>query len=137
MAARTFKTRLALRIAVFAAAVFWAVILVLLSQYPGVTAKTFLSAAAFLVFFVLFTAHYEGFAITVTPDGVVLGSLWKRIGVRFEDIVKVEVQPGLAGTMYAILTRQGLIRFTSLIAGHRELIDQILSKANLARAGRF
>ncbi len=129
--ARTYRTRLALRLSVMAAAAIWAATLLLLVQYPEVTPRTLLSATAFLVFFVLFSAYYDRLAITVTGDGIVVSRMWRRFAVRFEEILRIEVRVGVAGTIYQVLTRRGLVHFSSLFARHRELFDLLRDKAGL------
>jgi len=41
------------------------------------------------------------------------------------------VQDGLAGRVYAVVTRRGLIRFTSLLDHHRELFEALREQAGL------
>jgi hypothetical protein len=130
--ARTFRTRPVLRIAVAVAAVFWAAILAYLLQFPEVTAKTFLSAFAFLAFFVLFSAYYDRLAVTVTPEGILFTGMWRRAAIPFEEIVKVEIWPGPAMTIYDVVTRRGPLHFSSWFAGHRELLGLLVEKARLA-----
>jgi hypothetical protein len=129
--ARIFRTRLALRLAVSTAAVFWAVILAFLAQFPEVTHQTFFSAAAFLAFFVLFTAHYDNLAVTVTADRLVFSYMWRRVPVRFEEIERVEVYPGVTGTVYDVRTPRGSLQFNSFFADHRELLSLLLERAHL------
>ncbi len=133
--ARTYRTRLPLRVAVMAAALVWAGTLALLVQFPDVAPRTLWSATAFLVFFIVFSAYYDRLAITVTGDGIVVSRLWNRVPVRFEDILRIEVHQGFAGTMYDVLTRRGLVQFSSLFARHQELFDLLLEKAELQRRG--
>jgi len=53
--------------------------------------------------------------------------------VRFEEIEEILVQDGLAGRCYAVVTRRGLVRFSSLFDHHRELFEVLLEQAGLAR----
>lgn len=130
--ARTFRTRLSLTIAVGAAAVFWAGVFAVLVTAPGVELRAIASAGAFLVFFVVFTLVYVRTSITVTREGIVAESPFRRRPVRFEEIVGIVVQDGLGGRVYAVLTRRGRVQFTSLFAGHRELFQLLLERASLS-----
>ncbi len=133
MGQRTFRARLWLRLAMAVAAVFWAAVLALLAHFPGAPASTLLSAAAFLAFFALFGAHYGRLAIDVGPEGVVFRTFFRRVPIRWDEILRVEVYAGLAGPLYAVLTRQGLVQFTGLLARHRELLEIVLERAGLSR----
>lgn len=133
-ALRTFRTLLWLRLAMLVAAVFWAAVLTALARFPAAPSDSVLSAVAFLAFFVAFGAHYDRMAIVVTPDGLVFRSFFRRVPVRWDEIEKVEVHTGIAGTLYAVLTRQGLVQFTSLLARHRELFQLLLERAGLRRS---
>lgn len=132
-AARTYRTRLPLRIAVAAAAVLWAGVLVVLLAAPGAEARSVLSAGAFVAFFVLFTFVYRNTWIAVTPDGIVAATPLRVQPVRFDEIVEIVVQDGLAGRVYAVFTRRGLVQFTSLFSRHRELFELLLERAHLQR----
>jgi hypothetical protein len=133
-AARTYRTRLALRIAVGAAAAFWAAVLAVLAGAPGVPLSSRLSAAAFLVFFLVFSFVYGRTSITVTPSGVVAATPFRRRPIDFEDILEIVVQDGIAGRVYAVVTRRGLFHFTSLFARHRELFEILLARSGLRRS---
>ncbi len=130
---RTYRTRLWLRLAMLAAAIFWASVLAALARFPGAPFGSVVSALAFLTFFVVFGAYYDRMAIVVTPDGIVFRSFFRRVPVRWDEILKVEVRPALPGTLYAVLTRRGLVQFSSLLARHRELFQVLLERAGLAR----
>jgi hypothetical protein len=116
------------------AAVFWASVLAALAHLPGAPFGSVLSAVAFLAFFVVFGAHYGRMAVVVTQECVVFCSFFRRVRVSWDEILKVEVRPGLAGTLYAVLTRRGLIQFSSLLARHREVFQLLLDGARLARS---
>jgi hypothetical protein len=131
---RTYRTRLSLRVAMFAAAALWAAVLAALAHFPGAPFGTVLSAVAFLAFFIAFGAHYDRMSIVVTPEGLVFHSVFRRLPVRWDDILRVEVHPGLAGPLYAVLTRRGLVQFSGLLARHRELFQVLLERAGLARS---
>jgi hypothetical protein len=129
--ARTYRTRLPLRIAVAAAAVFWAVVLVALAGAPGIELRVVLSAGAFSLFFVAFTVVYGKTSITVTSDGIVAATPLRRVGVRFDEILQIVVRDGVGGRVYSVLTRRGPVHFTSLFSRHRELFELLLERADL------
>jgi hypothetical protein len=72
-------------------------------------------------------------AVEVRPDGLVFRSVFRQLRVTWDEILKVEVRVGLAGTLYAVLTRRGLVQFSSLLARHRELCQLMLERAGLVR----
>jgi hypothetical protein len=129
--ARTYRTRLPLRIAVAAAAVFWAVVLVALAGAPGIELRVVLSAGAFSLFFVAFTVVYGKTSITVTSDGIVAATPLRRVGVRFDEILQIVVRDGVGGRVYSVLTRRGPVHFTSMFSRHRELFELLLERADL------
>jgi hypothetical protein len=129
--ARIYRTRLPLRIAVGLAAAFWAGVLLVLVRAPGADARAVGSASAFLAFFLAFSVVYGWTSITVTSEGIVAASPFRRRPVRFEEILEIVVQDGLAGRVYAVFTRRGLVQFTSLFARHRELFEVLLDRAGL------
>ncbi len=134
MTPRTYRTQLWLRLAMSCAAVFWASVLAALAHLPGATFGSVLSATIFLTFFVVFGAHYGRMAVVVTPECIVFCSFFRRVPVRWDEILRVDVRPGLAGTLYAVLTRRGLVQFSSLLARHREVFQLVLERAGLARS---
>jgi hypothetical protein len=131
--ARIYRTRLPLRVAVALAAALWGAVLLVLLASPQTELRTTLSAAAFTAFFATFTVVYGRTSITVTPEGIVAASPLRTRPVPFEDILEVVVQDGLGGRVYAVFTRRGLVRFTSLFARHRELFETLLERAELRR----
>ncbi len=129
--ARTYRAWLPLRLAVGAAAGFWAAALYVLVQVPGTSPALIVGASAFVAFFLAFTLVYGKTSITVTREGIVAATPFRRRPVRFEDILQVVVRDGLGGRVYAVLTRRGPVHFTSLFARHRELFELILERADL------
>ena len=133
--ARTFRTRLPLRLAVLFAAALWAAVLMgLLLARDEVAPQVVLGAAAFLVYFLATSVAYLRTWIRVTPQGLVSATPFSRRPVPFEEIERIVVQDGLWGRAYAVVTRRGLVRFTSLLAHHRELFETLLERAKLAPA---
>jgi hypothetical protein len=137
MEAQVYKTRLPVRLAVGLAGVLWTAVLVVLLLSPGAEAQAILGAAAFAAFFAGFTFVYLRTSITVTPDGIVASTpLRGRRPVPFRDIVEIVVEDGLAGRVYAVFTRAGLVQFTSLFARHGELFELLRERAELVPRAR-
>jgi hypothetical protein len=130
--ARTYRTRLSLRLAVALAAAFWAGMLTVLVRAPGTPASAVVGAAGFALFFVASYVLYARSSITVTPDGIVAASPLRRRPVPFDEIVEIVVRDGLGGRVYAVFTRRGLVQFTSLFGRHRELFETLLERSSLA-----
>jgi hypothetical protein len=130
---RTYRTRLWLRVAMLCAAALWGAVVAALARFPSAPAGSVCAAVAFLTFFVAYSAVYDRIAIVVGPDGVVFRGVLRRTLVRWDEILRVEVHTGAAGTLYAVLTRRGLVRFTSVLARHRELFQLLLERGALAR----
>jgi hypothetical protein len=129
---REFRTRLPLRIAVLVAAVLWAAVLALLLAAPETAEPhALLGAAAFLAFFACFGWIYGRTWIRVTPGGLVSRTPFRVQPVPFSEIERIVVQDGPAGRVYAVFTRRGLIRFTSLFDHHRELFETLRERAGL------
>jgi hypothetical protein len=132
-AARIYRTLLPLRIAVALAAAFWAGVLVTLVRLGASDLRALFTAGGFVAFFLVFTVVYGRTSITVTHDGIVAASPFRRRPVPFEEILEIVVQDGLLGRVYAVVTRRGLVHFTSLFARHRELFEVLLERAELQR----
>lgn len=128
---RTYRTWLPLRVALWAAAGFWASAFAILVKAPGTRAPLVAGAAALVAFFVASAVIYGRTSITVTSDGIVVATTFRRRPVRYDDILRVIVREGAGGRVYAILTRRGAVHFTSMFARHRELLELILERAAL------
>jgi hypothetical protein len=129
--ARTYRTRLSLRLAVALAAAFWAGMVVALLRLPGSAPGAVLGSAAFAAFFIASWIGYQRSWIAVTADGIVASSPLRRKPVPFDDILRIVVRDGLGGRVYAVFTRRGLVHFTSLFARHRELFETLLRRSAL------
>src|SRR5512138_1943716 len=129
--ARTYRTRLPLRIAVAAAACLWGAALAVLARAPGIEPWVAAGAGLFSLFFAAFSVVYGRWSITVTEDGIVAATPFRRRPFRFDDILQIVVQDGLGGRVYAVVTRRGRVHFTSLFARHRELFELLLDRAGL------
>jgi len=128
---QTFRTRLSLRLAVLVAAALWALALALVASHPDAERASAVTALGFLVFFMLSIAHYELTRIEVEPDGIVVRGAFRRVHVRYDEIQNLVIHRSIAGTLYAVLTRRGLVRFSSLFGRHRELADLLLDRSGL------
>lgn len=129
--ARIYRTRLPLRIAVALAACIWAAALVLLLRLPGADGSLVAGSAALVLFFAASAIVYGKTSITVTGDGIVAASAFRRRPIAWDEILQVVVRDGLGGREYAVVTRRGLVHFTSLVARHRELFALLLDRAGL------
>ncbi|HET7753035.1 MAG TPA: hypothetical protein VFK85_03920 [Anaeromyxobacteraceae bacterium] len=122
---------MSLRLAVVVAAVLWAAVLAVVATHPEIGLRSAFIALGFLVFFVGSIAHYELTAIEVEPDGIVVRGAFRDVRVKFDEIQNLVIHQGFVGTLYAVLTRRGLVRFSSLFSGHRELADLLLDRTGL------
>lgn len=128
---RTYRTRRPLRIAVGAAAVFWAAIVVVLVGAPEIERRVVAGAAGFSLFFVAFSVVYRKTWIAVTTDGIEAATPLRRVRVPFDEILQIVVRDGIGGRVYSVLTRRGPVHFTSLFDRHRELFELLLERADL------
>jgi hypothetical protein len=131
-AARTYRIRLALRIACALAALFWVGMLAAVLRQPGAGAAAAAGAGGFVLFFVASYLLYARTWIAVGPEGFLAASPLRRRPVPFEDVLEIVVRDGLAGRVYAVFTRRGLVQFTSLLAHHRELFETLLARSGLS-----
>lgn len=129
--ARTFRTWLPLRVALVGAVAFWIVAAVVLARAPGASAGLVGGAIALVAFFVASALFYGRISITVTGEGLVAATPFRRRPIRWADVRRVVVHDGLGGRVYAILTTRGAVHFTSLLARHRELLALILERADV------
>jgi hypothetical protein len=130
-AVRIYRTWLPLRIAVALAACVWAGAVVLVLRLPGADTRLLVSCAGLVLFFAASAVIYGRKSITVTGEGIVAASAFRRRPVAWEDILQVVVRDGLGGREYAVVTRRGAVHFTSLIARHRELFELLRERAGL------
>jgi hypothetical protein len=129
--ARTYRTRRSLRVAVALAALFWAGMLAAVLRVPGTGAAAAWGAAAFAAFFAWTYLLHARTWISVGPRGIVSSTLRGRRPIPFEDILGIVVRDGIGGRVVAVFTRDGLVRFTSLVARHRELLETLVDQAGL------
>jgi hypothetical protein len=117
-----------------AAIAFWVLMFVLLAILHDHSGRGFISIGFFLVLFTTLSVFYNSTAVEVTRDSVILRGVASIRLVPFEDILKVDVVPGMLQTTYSIFARRGFLSFTSLIADHQRLMELIVERARLAPA---
>lgn len=122
---------MAVRTVVMGAATLWIAVLLALVAMHGATRSSFLSAAFFVALFSACSLFYNRLAFIVSDTGLTIRTLAMERTVPFEAIVRVDVQPGLIGTSYAVRTLGGSLTFSSLLAGHQRLCDLIVRRARL------
>ena len=130
-APETFRPWMALRTVVMAADTLWIGTLFALALMNGATKSAFLSAAFFVVLFTACSIFYNRLSFTVSESGLTVRTLALERTVPFDDILRVDVLPGIVGTSYAVRTRLGSLTFSSLLAGHQRLCDLIVRRARL------
>ena len=123
---------MALRTVVMAADTLWIAVLVALAVMHGATRSAVLSATFFVALFTACSLFYNRLAYTISEAGLTIRTLALERTVAFDDILRVDVLPGLLGTSYAVRTRLGSLTFSSLLAGHQRLCDLIVRNARLS-----
>ncbi len=130
-APETFRPRAVLRTLVLAADTLWIGVFVALLALGGATNSAFLSAAFFIALFTACSMFYGRLAYTVSDTGLTVRTFSAVRHVPFDDILRVDVLPGLLGTSYAVRTRFGSLQFSSLLGGHERLFHLIVGRAGL------
>jgi hypothetical protein len=130
-APETFRPWAALRTVVMAADTLWIGVFFALAAMQGATRSAFLSAAFFVALFTSCSIFYNRLSFTVSESGLTVRTLSLERTVPFDDILRVDVQPGIVGTSYAVRTRLGSLTFSSLLSGHQRLCDLIVRRARL------
>jgi hypothetical protein len=131
-APETFRPWIALRTVVMAADTLWIGVFLALVAMQGASRSAFLSAAFFVALFTACSLFYNRLAFTVSESGLTVRTLASQRTFAFDDILRVDVLPGLIGTSYAVRTRLGSLQFSSLLAGHQRLCNLIVRRAGLA-----
>jgi hypothetical protein len=132
VAPETFRPWVALRTVVMAADTLWITVFLALVVMQGATRSAFFSAAFFVALFSSCAMFYNRLAFTVSEAGLTVRTLAMERTVAFDDILRVDILPGLVGTSYAVRTRLGSLTFSSLLAGHQRLCDLIVRRACLS-----
>lgn len=126
-----------LRVPVAVALSFW-VGIVLTSVIGGLTLplQVWVSMAFFVGLFTLVGLYYWSMRITVDEYAVTYKGVLAFRSYSFDDILEVRVVPVPGLTNYDVRTRWDGLCFTSLIAGHRDLVDMIVARAHLSGKSR-
>jgi hypothetical protein len=134
VAPETFRPRPLLRAVVLGADTLWIVTLFALLFMRGATGQAMLSAAFFVALFSACAYFYGRLAYTVSELGLTVRSLKLERTFSFDEILRVDVVPGLLGRTYAVRTRGGSLTFSSLLGGHDRLCSLIVRGAGLSEA---
>jgi Na+-driven multidrug efflux pump len=101
-----------------------------IAAFLGVPGHAFASILFFIAFFVVFVAYYFSMAYVVNEDGLVYRGATDFQHFEWEDILQVDsIDMPLGG--YYVTTKQGSFVLSSFVAGHRKLVDMIVTRANL------
>jgi len=120
-----------IRTVVLAADSLWIAVFCALLVMRGATQGAFFSALFFIVLFTGCAAFYHRLSFTVGENGLTVRTLSAERRYAFEDILRVDVFPGIVGTSYAVRTRLGSLQFSSLLGDHERLCSLIVRKAGL------
>jgi len=133
---RVFRPALWWRLPVAAALSIWlGVALAALVSGLSLPLQGWISMTFFIALFVSVALYYWSMRITVDEYAVTYRGLLAFRSYSFDDILEVRVTPVRGMTNYDVRTRFDGLCFTSLIAGHKDLVDLIVTRANLS-AGR-
>jgi len=132
LAPETFRPRALLRTVVLAADTLWICVLFALVLMRGATHGAFLSAVFFVLLFSACAFFYQRLAFIVSEEGLTVRTIAEERTFSFDDILGVDVLPGLIGKSYAVRTRLGSLRFDSLLGGHERLCALIVRQAGLS-----
>ena len=131
LAPETFRPRVVLRSLVLAADTLWIGVFVALLGLRGATRSAYWSAAFFIALFTACSMVYGRLAYTISEAGLTVRTLAAERHFSFDDILRVDILPTLLGTSYAVRTRLGSLRFSSLLGGHERLCHLIVRRAGL------
>ena len=135
LAPETFRPRFLVRTVVLAADTLWICVFIALLIMNGATRSSFWSAAFFILLFTACSTFYGRLAFTVSEAGLTVRTFADERHFQFEDILRVDVLPGLIGPNYAVRTRLGSLQFSALLAGHQRLCSLIVRNAGLSGRG--
>jgi hypothetical protein len=135
--ARVFRPALWLRLPVIAAFSLWFGI-TLAALVGGLTLppQVWLGLALFILLFLSVMLYYWSMRITVDEYAVTYRGLLAFRSYSFDDILEIRVTPVPGMTNYDVRTRFDGLCFTSLISGHKDLVDLIATRANLSARRR-
>jgi hypothetical protein len=127
----TFRPRALLRHVVLLALALWFNVLLALVRHPGAPDKAFLGAFFFIALFSSCWLYYHHLAIAISGELLICRGFLRDRGMRLDDILHVDVHPGPLGTTYDVIGRGGFVRFSSLFADHKRLLELIVNRAHL------
>ncbi len=127
---RTFRPQPLLGVAMAVAAVFWISVLAFLVVNPTVPLKTFASTVFFVVLFVASVFYYVRTAILVDGEGITYRGMVRVVRLRFDDIQRLAVIPGLI-TLYTVHAGRQTFSFSSFFQRHKELVELLRERAAL------
>jgi len=118
---------------VVAAMLVWVRIFFTLVRLGASSGQAFLSVAFFISLFSILGVFYNNIAIEVLGDGLIVRGITSFRMVPFDDILKIDVKPGILQTVYAVRARRGPVAFTSLFSNHQRLMNLIVERAALVQ----
>ncbi len=127
---RIFRPQPFLGVAMALAAVFWISVLAFLVVNPTVPLKTFASTAFFVILFVASVFYYVRTAILVDGEGITYRGMVRETRLRFADIQRLAVLPGLI-TLYTVHAGAQTFSFSSFFQRHKELVEVLRERAKL------
>ena len=119
---RTFRPQPLLGVAMAVAAAFWLAVLAFLIKHPTVPPKTFLSTGFFVLLFLSSVLYYSRTAIVVESDGLVYRGMVRSVHLKYQEIQRVAVIPGLI-TLYTVHAGRRTFSFSSFFQRHKELVQ--------------
>lgn len=126
-----------LRLPVALATSFWVGIsVVAIAAGVAFPLQTWVSLSFFVALFVGVGLYYWTMHIVVDDYAVTYRGLLAFRTYAFEEILEIRITPVPGMTSYDVRTKWDGLCFTSLIAGHRDLVDLIVSRAHLQRGVR-
>jgi len=135
--ARVFRPALWLRVPVIGAFSLWfGVTLAALVSGLNLPPQGWLGLAFFITLFLSVALYYWSMRITVDEYAVTYRGLLAFRSYSFDDILEIRVTPVPGMTNYDVRTRFDGLCFTSLISGHKDLVNLIATRANLSARWR-
>jgi hypothetical protein len=128
----TFRPHLALRVCLALALAWWVAVLAAALGLPEAPASTRWGALFFCGFFAATGLHYLSLEIQVDQEALTYRGLLTVKRLRLAEVRSVVVVPVPLMESYGVRAASGAIRFTSMIAGHRELAALVVERARLS-----
>ncbi|MBN2361039.1 MAG: hypothetical protein JXR83_16405 [Deltaproteobacteria bacterium] len=131
--ARVFRPALWLRVPVLIALVLWiAVTLFAIGGRIALPVTIWLELSFFVALFSVVVLYYWSMRITVDDNAITYQGVLAVRTCAFDEILEIRVFPIPGLTNYSVFTRATGLSFTSLIAGHKDLFDLIVSRSRLS-----